>query len=326
MIEGFSHEYDNFFDEQRHDVRWKRLRAIYSKDHASFRVLFLVETLALVNKWREPTSAELNALLRHQITGGRVGVRFGAVFDLVQAVWPLEIAKYEYLVHRAIFDSPLRSKYPMIGIKSSATALVQAWWAFETLMNDFAGIVAKERKATLDPISLALLEEKRPSIDKVGSVTLEPYYQPLLPRLQFIYSLLTAEKLERGGDEWRRLVELKDTRDAYVHRVGKVAEGPNPLVNDTVLVNGFAAVRSVLGRVLAKTPEFAARFAYKYLAYWSCGSESPILWDGAEGDGFYLGLGGVQKEAVVALFAPMRGSFHRAEGGKPPAKRRHRPR
>jgi hypothetical protein len=29
MIEEFSHEYDNFFDEQRHEVRWKRLRATY---------------------------------------------------------------------------------------------------------------------------------------------------------------------------------------------------------------------------------------------------------------------------------------------------------
>lgn len=322
MIEYFNHRYDRFFDEKRCEVRWKRLRTIYSEDYASFRVLFCIETLALVNKWREPTPRELNALLRHQLTGGRVGVRIGNMIDLFQPVWPLEVAKYEYIVHRALYDSPLRHRYILTGIRSLAVALVQAWWAFETLMNDFAAIVAKNRKATLDETSLALLDEKRPSIDKAGSMVLESYYQPLLPRLQFIYHFLTGEKLDRGGAEWRYLVELKDIRDTYVHRIAKANDSSLGLAAmDTTLVKGFEVVRSILGRVLTKTPEFAARFVYRYLAFWSCGSEAPFIWDGAEGNSFYLGLSSVNKEAVVSLFAPIPGSFHIPQGKSPLAVR-----
>jgi hypothetical protein len=309
MIERFSHEYDHFFDELRYQVRWERLKEIYSKDYFSFRVLFLVETLGLLDKWREPTSEELNAILRHKMAGGKVAIRIGHVIDLFQPVWPLEVAKYEYLVHRATWDSPFRRRYFMTSIRSYATALVQTWWAFETLMNDFAGIIAKERQATLDQTSLALLEEKRPTVDKTGTVGLEPYFQPLLPRLQFIYRILTGDNLDRSGNKWRHLVELKDTRDTYVHRVGKEDGRPDAFGDDAVIINGFAAVRSVLARVMTKTPEFAARFVYKYLSFWSCGMESPFIWDGSEGDSFYLGLGSVKKEAVVGLFAPMPGSF-----------------
>jgi hypothetical protein len=318
MIERFSHEYDNFFDEASYQVRWERLKTLYSDDYRSFRVLFLVETLGLLDKWREPTTTELNALLHHKMAGGLVAVRFGDVIDLFRPVWPLEVAKYEFLVHRATCDSAFRRRYFMTSIRSYATALVQTWWAFETLMNDFASIIAKERRATLDPTSLAILEEKRPTIDKTGAVGFESYYQPLLPRLQFIYTLLTGEALDRGAAEWRRLVELKDTRDAYVHRIGKERGRAGELVDDATVANGFSAVRSVLARVLTKTPEFAAKFVYKYLAFWSCGSESPFIWDGNEGDSFYLGLGNVKEEMVVGLFAPMPGSFSAERVTLPP--------
>jgi len=318
MLEEFSHEHDHFFDEPRSQVRWERLRDIHSRDYPSFRVLFLVETMGLLDKWREPTCDELNAILRHKMAGGKVAIRIGNVIDLFQPVWPLEVAKYEYLVHRATWDSSFRRKYFMTGIRSYAAALVQTWWAFETLMNDFASIIAKKRAATLDRTTLALLDEKRPAIDKAGAVGLEPYFQPLLPRLQFIYCLLTGDTIDRGGTEWRHLVELKDTRDAYMHRVGKADGRPDAFGDDAIIVRGFATVRSLLGRVMAKTPEFAARFVYKYLSFWSCGTESPFIWDGAEGDSFYLGLGALKKEAVVGLFAPMPGSFS-AERVKLPA-------
>jgi hypothetical protein len=309
LIEQFSHEYDDFFAEPNYERRWKLLRSVYSKDYGSFRVLFLVETMGLLDHWREPTSDELTAILRHKQSGGQVAIRIGNVVDLFQPVWPLEVAKYEYLVHRATWDSEFRRKYFMTSIRSFSTALVQTWWAFETLMNDFASIVVEQRRATLDQATLALLEEKRIALDKAGAVGLEPYYQPLLPRLQFIYRLLTGEELDRGGQEWQRLVALKDARDAYVHRVGKSGQRPGAFDDDSVVVNGFASVRSVVAKVFTKTPEFAAKFAYKYLAFWSCGSEAPFIWDGREGDSFYLGTADVQKEAVVALFAPVPGSF-----------------
>lgn len=309
MIEQYRHEYDDFFAEADYRLRWERLRAIYSRDYGSFRVLFLVETMGLLDTWREPTPAELTAILRHKIAGGKVAIRIGNVVDLFQPVWPLEVAKYEYLVHRATWDQPFRRRYFMTSIRSFATALVQTWWAFETLMNDFASIIIEARRATLDQATLALLEEKRIGLDKTGAVGPEPYYQPILPRLQFIYRLRTNEGLDRGSNEWRQLVALKDARDAYVHRIGKGGERAGAFDDDAVIVEGFASVRNVIGRVFLKTPEFAAKFVYRYLAFWSCGSEAPFIWDGAEGDSFYLGLGDVRKEAVVALFAPMPGSF-----------------
>lgn len=327
FIEQFNHEYDGFFDEPNYQVRWERLKAIYLRDYGSFRVLFLVETMGLLDKWKEPTSAELNAILRHSIAGGRVAIRLGRIIDLFLPVWPLEIAKYEYLVHRLTWDKDFLRRYFMTGIRCYATALVQTWWAFETLMNDFASIIVKERRGTLDPISLALLEERRPTIDKDGTTRLEAYYQPLLPRLQFIFNLLTSERVDRQGREWRHIVELKNARDAYVHRVGKPSAEGTELGDDEVIANGFSAVRSILARCLTKTPEFATKFVYTYLAFWSCGSESPFIWDGNQGSSFYLGLGSPKREAVVALFAPVPGSFsaedvpHEPSPPKPPPRR-----
>ena len=309
MIEQFSHEYDDFFAEPSYQQRWDRLRSIYSKDYGSFRVLFLVETMGLLDHWREPTSDELTAILRHKQSGGPVAIQIGKIIDLFRPVWPLEIAKYEYLVHRATWDSAFRYRYFLTSIRSFATALVQTWWSFETLMNDFASIVVEERRAVLDQATLALLEEERIGLDKAGAVGREPYRQPLLARLQFIYRLLTGEELDRSGQEWQRLMALKDARDAYVHRVGKRSPRPDAFDDDSVVVNGFASVRSVIAKVFTKTPEFAAKFAYSYLAFWSCDSEAPFIWDGREGDSFYLGTAGVQRDAVVALFAPVPGSF-----------------
>jgi hypothetical protein len=312
ITENFDTQYKDFFKERDYNIRWRLLKDMYSKDPASFRVLFVVETLGLLDKWAEPTSAELEKILHHQMSGGKVAIRIGRILDLFQPVWPLEIAKYEYMIHRATWEKAFLKKYVFTGIRSYATALVQSWWAFETLMNDSASIILKERSATLDPISRAMLAEERATIDKTGSVSFEPYYQHLMPRFQFIYRVLTSEELKRDGSEWRALMELKNTRDAYVHRLGKES-GAGTLENDQVIVEGFAAVRTVVEKVFTKTPEFAKKFVYKYLAFWSCGFECPFVWDAREGDGFYLGLGDVSREAITALFAPMPGSFSNDE-------------
>jgi hypothetical protein len=89
--------------------------------------------------------------------------------------------------------------------------------------------------------------------------------------------------------------------------------------DDATLVNGFSTARDILARVLTKTPEFASKLVYKYLAFWSCGMESPFIWDGSEGAGFYLGLAEVRTEAVVNLFAPAPGSFSPARDIAAPA-------
>jgi hypothetical protein len=308
IIGDFDLKYEHFFDEPSYQVRWNRLRQIYAEDYPSFRVLFVVETMGLLDRWREPTGEELNGFLRHKIAGGQIAIRIDDVIDLFQPVWPLEVAKCEFLVYRATTGKDFRQKYFLTAIRSASTALVQTWWAFETLMNDFASIIAKERRTSLDPVSLALLEEKRPTIDGTGAPSLEPYFQPVLHRVQLIYRILTGELLDRGSSEWRLLDDLKNNRDTYVHRIGK-KPGEADVWNETTLVNGFSTARDILARVLTKTPEFASKYAYRYLAFWSCGMESPFIWDGSEGEGFYLGLADVRTEAVVNLFAPMPGSF-----------------
>ena len=70
--------------------------------------------------------------------------------------------------------------------------------------------------------------------------------------------------------------------------------------------------------VFRKTPEFSKRFVYRYLAFWSCGCDSPFIWDSKEGDGFYLGLGSVENESVISLYAPMPGSFSSEDVFLPP--------
>jgi hypothetical protein len=312
IIEDFNLRYEHFFDEPSFQVRWNRLKEIYAEDYPSFRVLFVVETMGLLDTWREPAREELNALLRHKMAGGQIAIRIGNVIDLFKPVWPLEVAKYEFLVYRATAGSEFRHKYFWTAIRSASTALVQTWWAFETLMNDFATIIARERRTSLDPVTLALLEERRPIIDRTGAPGFESYFQPVLQRFQLIYRILTGEVLDRGSSEWQRLEGLKNNRDAYIHRIGKEPDDAD-VWDDVTLVSGFSTVRDILARVLIKTPEFASKFAYKYLAFWSCGVESPFVWDGSEGAGFYLGLADVKPEAVINLFAPRPSSFSPAK-------------
>ena len=125
LIEQFSHEFELFFEEPDHQVRWDRLRDIYSSDYGSFRVLFLVETIAFLQHWREPTTTELTTLMTHLHEGGQVGIEVGTVIDLFTPVWPLEVAKYEYLVHRATWNDSFRRKYLFTTIRSFTSVASQ---------------------------------------------------------------------------------------------------------------------------------------------------------------------------------------------------------
>ena len=124
MIEDFSLEYKDFFNQSSCERRWERLKEIYREDYGSFRVLFLVETLALIDKWREPSTNELNAILNHNLRGGKVAVRIGTFMDLIQAVWPLEVAKYDVQILKVLAKSDWRGKYFFTWIKCYASALV----------------------------------------------------------------------------------------------------------------------------------------------------------------------------------------------------------
>lgn len=60
MIEDFDLQYRTFFNQSDYRRRWRSLVKLYAKDYSSFRVLFLVECLALIDKWHESSSDELN--------------------------------------------------------------------------------------------------------------------------------------------------------------------------------------------------------------------------------------------------------------------------
>ncbi len=77
IIEDFDLSYEHFFDEPSYQVRWTRLKEIYAENYPSFRVLFVVETMGVLDTWREPTREELNGLLRHKMAGGQIAVRIG---------------------------------------------------------------------------------------------------------------------------------------------------------------------------------------------------------------------------------------------------------
>jgi hypothetical protein len=221
VIEEFDPVYDNFFEEPSYRKRWERLLEIHKVSYASFRILFVVETLAMVDKWAEPTPDLLRRLWAHKKSGGVLGIRFDNLSPLFLPLWTLDAAKAEVQLYRIAIANDFRKKYPLGTLRCYSSALIHAWWALETLMNEFATIVAEQRKESLPPETQLLLREVRPRLDKAGNPVEEPYYQGVLERIQFIFSFLTGSSIDREGVEWRRLVELKNARDGYVHRLGR---------------------------------------------------------------------------------------------------------
>ena len=309
MIEDFNLEYKEFFNEPDYIKRWKSLVKIYTQDYGSFRVLFYIEVLAFLNKWEEPTIEELNKLLNHVMAGGRIGVQIGQVVDLFKPVWPLEVAKYDLLLFKTFIKNYVPRNYFFTSIKIFSTALVQIWWAFETLMNDFASIIVEQRKESLSPIEMLFLEDKNITLSKKGEIEERPTYQPIDARIQFIYKLLTNESIDRSGKDWQNIMNLKNTRDTYIHRIGKENKKPSSILDKRVITAGFKSVQNVIAQVFENTPEFSERFVYKFLSFWSCKNDLPFMWDGKSGNSFYLGLTEMEPEAIVNLYAPMPSSF-----------------
>jgi hypothetical protein len=132
-------------------------------------------------------------------------------------------------------------------------------------------------------------------------------YQPIEQRLLFIYATLTGKSMDRGSTVWQHLISLKKTRDGYIHRIGKGAS--IGFLDKSVLLNGFNAVRTIVAQLFQQTPEFQSRFIYEFLAFWSCKTELPFLWDSADPGVFYLGLLEFDPKKVVSLFAPQRSTF-----------------
>jgi hypothetical protein len=309
VIEELDPAYDTFFEEPSYQKRWERLLEIYKKSYPSFRVLFVVETLAMIDQWAEPTPEILKQLWAHKKAGGVLGIRFDNLKPLFLPLWTLDAAKAEVQLYRIAIANDFPRKYPLGALRCYSSALIHAWWALETLMNEFATIVAEQRKDSLSPETRSLLREVRIRLDKSGAPVEEPYYQGIAERIQFIFTFLTGNSLDRDGQDWQRLMELKNARDGYVHRLGRPSGTGGKFGNEAVVFDGMAAVRAVIGRVLRETQEFSARFAYKYLAFWCCGTESPFLWDGNEGQRFFVGLAEPLASTLADLLAPVPGNL-----------------
>lgn len=309
VIEEFDRAYDGFFDEPSYQKRWDRLLEIHKSSYSSFRLLFVVETLAVVDQWAEPSSELLKRLWAHKKSGGVLGVRFENLKPLFLPLWTLDAAKAEVQLYKIAVANEFPRKYPLGALRCYSSALIHAWWALETLMNEFASIVADQRKEAVPPDTRSLLQEVRVKLDKAGNSIEEPYYQGVAERIQFIFRFLTGSSLDRAGAEWRQLMELKNARDGYVHRLGRSGGIGERFAEDPVVFNGMAAVRAVIARVLKETPEFAARFAYTYLAFWCCGTESPFVWDGNEGQRLFVGLAEPKPKTLADLLAPVPGNL-----------------
>src|SRR5262249_27518065 len=156
------------------------------------------------------------------------------------------------------------------------TAIVQAWWALETLMNDFGSIIADQRGASIDANDRLLLEERTIALDDKGRAADRQNYQAIDARIQFIHRLLTGQAIDRGAKTWMHLMELKNARDGFVHRLGKSQPAKRTSFLDaSVAFDGVKAVQSLIETVFTGTPEFSARFIYKFLSFWSCNTDSP---------------------------------------------------
>jgi hypothetical protein len=309
VIEEFDPVYDDFFAEPSYQKRWTRLLEIHKESYRSFRVLFVVETLAMMDRWAEPSPELLNRLWAHKKIGGVLGIRFENLELLFLPLWTLDAAKAEVQLYKIAVSNNFQKRYPLGTLRRYSSALVHAWWALETLMNEFASIVLDQRGGTVQAETRALLKEVRVKLDKAGNPVEEPYYQAVSERIQFIFKFLTGSSLERDGPEWRQLMELKNARDGYVHRLGRPGGMGGKFGDDSVVFNGMAAVRVVIARVIRETPEFAARFVYTYLAFWCCGTEAPFVWDGNEGERFFIGLAEPTSSTLVDLLAPVPGNL-----------------
>lgn len=304
MIEQFDPKYRWIVSIPDHYARWQQLLRLNQEDHASFRVLFAVETVATI-EWKEPTPERLSELLDFKLNGGQLAVRTGSFFDLIQAVWTLQLAKREVQKMRLVWETGEWKRFLLGSIALPIVACVTTWWAFETMLNDIVGILRDRRAANLPEGTRLCIEEKTLAIDRKGDVVERNIFQPIEARARFIFRFATGQVLRASDPMWRRALALKEARDIAIHRLGKVATKEANLAQlHTTVSEGLVGVSHIMARIFRETPEFRQRHVYRYLAYWACEVEDPIFWDGQEGDGFYFGPAKPQTVDIFNVIAP----------------------
>jgi hypothetical protein len=176
-------------------------------------------------------------------------------------------------------------------------------------MNDFAYVVLTQRGSALGQLDQLMLSEESISLDEKGKIQRKNTYQPIEQRLIYIYETLTKKTIDRGSSQWQAIRKLKEARDKYVHRLGKDTSGDMGYLDKSILEKGFDSVREILASILEETIEFQNRFTYAYLAFWSCRTESPFIWDSNTPGTFYVGLFDINPEKIIELYAPKSPTF-----------------
>lgn len=303
MIEVFNPKYKDIVSIPDHLARWERLLELDIEDHASFRVLFTIETLATL-EWREPTPERLNELLDFNLKKVRLAVKWGDMLDLIQAVWPLQLAKREVQKMRLIWEPDDWKKYPFGTVALPIIGCITTWWALETLINDIAGILLTQRKDTVTEREHLLIEEKNLEIRKDGEIVEKTTFQPIENRIVFIFRWATGNMLDKSSDLWKKVMDLKKARNITIHGMGKSKPEEVKLTElHKTVKEGLAGVSQLLERIFIETPEFSQRHSYHYLAFWGCKVQDPIFWDGQEGN-IYFGLTHPKKSDIFNVLAP----------------------
>jgi len=309
MIEQVSLEHRWILSISDHRERWEQLLKLNDKDHGSFRVLFGVETLATM-EWKEPTPERLSELLDMKINGTRLAVKFDDIFYLVQVVWPLQLAKREVQKMRLVWERGEWKKFPLGSVALPIVACVTTWWAFETVLNDIAGILRDQRTGNLTEGTQLCIEEKTVEIDNQGKIVQRSKFQPIEDRTRFIFHFATGQVLRNSDSMWKKVRALKKARDAAIHRLAKTeTEEANLAELHKTVTDGLIGVCYVLKRIFTETPEFYHRHAYHYISYWGCEVEEPVFWDAQEGNGFYFGPSRPQAADIIKVLAPEPGSL-----------------
>jgi len=303
MIEVFNPKYKNIVSIADHSARWERILKLENEDHASFRVLFTIETFATL-EWREPTPKRLNELLDFKLKNGHLAVKWSDIINLIQAVWPLQLAKREVQKMCLIWGSGDWKKYPFGTIALPIIGCITTWWALETLINDISGILLTQRRDTVTERERLLIEEKNPKIRKDGQIFEKTVFQPIEDRIGFIFRWATGNTLDKSGELWKKIIDLKKARNITIHGIGKSEpEEVNLTELHKTVKEGLVSVSQLLERIFIETPEFGQRHSYHYLAFWGCKVQDPIIWDGQEGN-IYLGITHPQRACILNALAP----------------------
>jgi hypothetical protein len=304
MIEQFNPEHRDILSITDHRTRWEQLLKLNYEDHNSFRVLFSVETLATM-EWKEPKPERLNELLDLVIKGTHLAVKFDNILNLIQVVWPLQLAKREVQKMRLLWEPEEWKRFPIGSIALPIVGCITTWWAFETILNDIAGILRDVRASSLTEETRLCIEEKTVAIDNKGKVVEKTIFQPIEARMRFIFNFATGQVLQSSDAIWGKVLALKKARDVAIHRLAKKGTDEASLTQlHKTVAEGLNGVSQILQRIFTETAEFRERHVYKYISYWGCEVEDPIFWDGKEGDGFYFGPAKSRTADIINVIAP----------------------